>query len=310
MQTRPMCNICRTSDTRIMALLRSEIDGKEYSAAKCSRCGLVFAFPLPELSLDSLQSVYGEDYTEGQRKLSTSEQAIGVLRDATNRQMDVVEKYSRKGVALNVGAMSSAVRVLEERGWKLHIVEASCYAAETAHSLWGVDVTVSRIEDFECPPDTFDFIKLGYVIEHLADPRLAIRKLATMLKVDGVILVDTDNARGLKTQIEVTIRRLLGENLSANLVRKLTKKNLTKRYGRLIPPEHLYSFSAKNLTRLLEDAGFDIVEVRKPAWGDPTWFPLTDRTSFGIVERLFIKLDQIGAKFGFGEVIVVLAKKR
>jgi SAM-dependent methyltransferase len=309
-QSRAICNVCQSTNTQVVALLQSEIDGKEYSAVKCRQCGLVFAFPIPELSFDALQNVYGEGYTEGQRKISTSDQAIRALRDAVSRQMDIVERHVEKGVALNVGAMSDAIKVLEERGWKLRIVEVSSYAAETARRLWGFDVTVSRIEDFECSPATFDFIKLGHVIEHLADPRLAVQRLATLLKPGGVILIDTDNAYGLKTQIEVTIRRLLGENLSASLVQKLTKKNLRKRYGRLTPPEHLYCFSEKSLTKLLEDAGFEVVRVFKPAWGDPTWFPLTDQSGFSTIEKIFIRLDQIGARFGFGDVIAVLAKKR
>jgi crotonobetainyl-CoA:carnitine CoA-transferase CaiB-like acyl-CoA transferase len=64
------------------------------------------------------------------------------------------------------------------------------------------------------------------------------------------------------------------------------------------------------LTRLLEDTGFEIIKVFKPAWGDPTWFPLTNQREFGTVEKVFIKLDQIGAKFGLGDVIAVLARKR
>ena len=309
-QSRPICNVCQANNTRVMALLQSDIDGREYHAVKCNQCGLVFAFPIPELSFDALQGIYGDNYTEGQREISTSEQAIRALRDATSRQMDIVEQYVSKGVALNVGAMSSAIKVLEGRGWELHIVEVSDYAAETARRLWGFDVTVSRIEDFECPPETFDFIKLGHVIEHLADPRLAMLKLVTILKAGGVILIDTDNAHGLKTQIEITVRWLLGEGLSASLVRKLTKKNLRKRYGRVTPPEHLYCFSEKSLTKLLGDTGFEVIRVFKPAWGDPTWFPLTDQSGFSTFEKVFIKVDQIGARFGFGDVIAVLARKR
>jgi 2-polyprenyl-3-methyl-5-hydroxy-6-metoxy-1,4-benzoquinol methylase len=224
--------------------------------------------------------------------------------------MDIVEKYVTPGVALNVGAMSGAIAVLEDRGWKLRIVEVSGYAAETARKHWGFDVVVSRIEDFECPPETFNFIKLGHVIEHLRDPRLVLERLAAMLRPDGVILIDTDNADGLKTQVEVTVRRVLGENLSANLVMKLAHKNLRKRYGRLTPPEHLYSFSDKSLIALLEGAGFEVLEVFKPAWGDETWFPLADQSHFGSVERMFIKLDQIAAVFGRGDVIAVLSRKR
>jgi hypothetical protein len=64
-----------------------------------------------------------------------------------------------------------------------------------------------------------------------------------------------------------------------------------------------------SLTRVLSDAGLEIVQVFKPAWGDTTWFPLPDQSAFGLAERTFIKLDQLGAKFGCGEVIAILARK-
>lgn len=305
----PICNVCQSNNTQVVALLQSEIDHNKYSAVQCDQCSLIFAFPLPDLSFAALQNVYEDNYTEGQRGLSTDVQALSVLRDATSHQMDLVEKYTPKGTALNVGAMSEAIKVLEERGWQLRIVEVSSYAAETAHKLWGLNVTVSRIEDFECSPATFDFIKLGHVIEHLADPRFVMERLATLLKPGGVILIDTDNAYGLQARIEMAVRKLLGEKLSASLVKKLTKKNLRKRYGRLTPPEHLYGFSTKSLTRLLKDTGFEIIITVKPAWGDPTWFPLTSQNDFSLVERIFIKLDRVGAKFGLGNVIAVLARK-
>ena len=127
---------------------------------RCTACGLVFAFPLPELSLGALQDIYDEHYTEEQRQPLADSRGKEALRVATNRQMDIVERYVQKGRALNVGAMGGAIKVLEERGWELCVVEASEYAADTARRLWGLDVTVSRIEDYSCPPDTFDFIKL------------------------------------------------------------------------------------------------------------------------------------------------------
>jgi 2-polyprenyl-3-methyl-5-hydroxy-6-metoxy-1,4-benzoquinol methylase len=265
---------------------------------------------MPELSFGGLQDVYGADYTEDMREMSASEEALEVHRAATNRQMDIVERYVQKGEALNVGAMSGATKVLEERGWKLRLVEVSKYAAETARQRWGFDVTVSRIEDFDCPAQSFDFVRLGHVIEHLTDPKLTLRRIAAMLRPKGVLQVETDNAHGFRTQVEILVRRLLGERLSERLVRMLTRKNLRKRYGRLIPPVHLYSFSQQNLTQLLEDTGFEVIKVFKPAWGDPTWFPLPDESAFSPVERAFIRLDQLGARLGYGDVIAILARRR
>ena len=273
-------------------------------------CGVLFASPIPELSLESLQRIYGPEYTEDMMGLSAGDEALGVHRASINRQMDIVERYVEKGQALNVGAMGGAIKVLEERGWKLHLVDASTVASEIARERWDLDVTVSRLEDFDCPIGSFDFVRLGHVIEHLPDPKLALRKIAQMLRPGGVLQVETDNARGLRTQIEFLVRRVLGEPLSERLVRMLTRKNLRKRYGRLIPPVHLYSFSPGNLIRLLEDTGFEVIVLFKPAWGDPTWFPLTDQSAFSPVERAFIRLDQLGARFGLGDVIALLARKK
>ena len=275
----------------------------------CRDCHLVFAHPLPDLSFERLQDVYDADYTVSQREADAEAATSRLLRDATHRQMEIVERHVRKGSALNVGAMSSASAVLLERGWTLRVVEVSRYAAETARARWGFDVTISRIEDFEAPEGSFDFVKLGHVIEHLADPALVLRRVAAMLRRGGVLLIDTDNARGLRTQAELAARGILGETLATTLVRRLTGKNLRTRYGRLIPPVHLYCFSEKSMSRLLESAGLVVAEVYKPAWGDPTWFPLGDRSEMRMVERAFLALDQVGARFGRGEVLAMLARK-
>jgi polysaccharide biosynthesis protein PslH len=304
-----VCTLCGSRDVRILAILRSEVDSKEYRAVRCTRCELLFAHPLPDPSLDSIQELYGGEYTQEQRQPDRDPTALEVLRAATNRQMEIVERYVERGTALNVGAMSGATKILEERGWKLRHVDVSRHAAETARALWGFDVAVSRIEDFPAESGTFDFVKLGHVIEHLVDPRGAMENVARILKPGGVVLVDTDNAGGLRTWIEITIRRVLGEKAAAAFVRRFTGKDLGARYGRLIPPVHLHLFSESNLRRLLETAGFEVLEVRKPAWGDPTWFPLVGLRRLSLAERAFIKLDQIGAVFGRGDLLSVLARR-
>jgi SAM-dependent methyltransferase len=303
------CNVCHSAQCTVKASLQSEVDGREYFAVSCKNCGLIFAHPLPPSSFEMLQHIYDEEYTEGQRVVILDPKEDEALQVAVHHQMDIVEKYIAKGYALNVGAMSKSNIVLIERGWKLHVVEVSEYAAKTAHAQWNLDITLSRIEDYACPPNTYDFIKLGHVIEHLFDPRMVVERLGKMLKPGGILLIETDNAQGIKTRVEIGIREIFGDKRTANLVQKVMKKNLRKRYGRLTPPEHAYLFAQKNLARLLHSVGFSILEVFKPAWGDVTWFPLPNKDRFGLVEQGFIFIDQIGAKFGQGDVVVMLARK-
>ena len=309
--SQPVCTVCNSQDTQIVASLRSELDGNEYSAVRCSGCDLVFAYPIPELTTERLEEMYGQEYTAGQREIKGTPSEIEILRDAVHRQMDLVERHGRIGTALYVGAMGGEVKALEERGWKLRVIDVSSYAVETAREIWGLDAEVARVEEYECPPETFDLIKLGHVIEHLTDPKSALERLTAMLKPGGILLIDTDNGAGLRTWIEVGTRKILGEDLSANLVERLTRKNLRKRYGRLTPPEHLFVFSQRNLRRLLAGCGCEVLDEVSAAWGDPTWFPLGggDLAELGFMERAFIRADQIGARFGRGEVIAVLARK-
>jgi SAM-dependent methyltransferase len=235
---------------------------------------------------------------------------LEVLRDATSRQMEYVERYVPVGRALNVGAMSGATAVLSERGWKLHFVEVSRYAAESARARWGYDVTVTRLEDFQPAMEPFDFVKLGHVIEHIGNPRQALHSVVRALRPGGVMLLDTDNAKGLRTEVEGAIRGALGERNARALVRRVTGKNLEGRYGRLIPPVHVHIFSMASLRRLLDEAGFEIIKMRSPAWGNPTWFPLANLRTLSLAERAFVHLDQFGALLGRGELLSVLARKR
>jgi SAM-dependent methyltransferase len=303
------CRLCHGTRVRVAAKLTSEQDGRDYRALACRDCGFLFADPLPDLSFEALQTVYGAQYTGDQRVLDGDQASLEMARSAVHRQMDIVECYVSPGLALNVGAMAQAIHVVQDRGWRLKIVDASSYAAETARALWGIDVTVSRIEDYAIEGGAFDFVRMGHVIEHLADPALAMRNVARILRSGGVVLIDTDNSEGFRSRIESWIRRLVGEGSAARLVKMATGKELKKKYGRLIPPVHLNIFSERALRRVLEENGFEVLEVRKPAWGDRTWFPMETMDHLSLAEKAFIRVDQVGALFGRGEVLSILAKK-
>lgn len=305
-----VCNVCKESTGKRVATIVSDLDGATYDVMSCRNCGLQFVFPLPPLTLERLQEVYGAEYTTRMRRFDDSSEGYEVLRTATHRQMELVERYLSKGRALNVGAMGEASRVIAERGWALQIIEPSAYAAETARQLWGMEVVVTRIEDYQTAPESLDFVKLGHVIEHLQDPHAVLSRLSSFIRPGGGILIDTDNADSLKTRIENGARRLAGESVAAGLIHALTGKNLRKRYGGLRPPEHVYSFTETSLTRLLTATGFEPLMVVKPAWGNETWFPLANKTQFSRFEKVFIGIDQVGALFGAGNVLAVLARKR
>ena len=140
------CPVCQGYRIQIAARLQDS-QSEEYRALVCRTCGLLFAHPIPDVSFHSLQAIYGAEYTAEMHVLEDS-RLNSAIRAATDRQMDIVERYVRPGLALNVGAMNGVIKLLEQRGWRLQIVEVSAHAAEIARELWGLNVTVSRIEDY------------------------------------------------------------------------------------------------------------------------------------------------------------------
>ena len=296
------CNICRDSRCAEVAGLRSDLDGEYYRVMKCERCGLLYVDPLPDLSPENLRKIYGDTYVEKVYPLSEDR----LLEDALGRQMAIVEQYGTIGDVLNVGAMSGECRILTDRGWRLHIVEASAHAAERARERWGVEITVSKIEDYSVPPGSYDFIKLGHVIEHLGDPSTTVAHLHGMLRAGGLILIDTDNAEGLETRVEASLMGLMRRDRVRRIAEKLAGKKYNLRSGRLTPPVHLYTFTMKSLVSLVRQCGFEVVATFNASWGDPTWFPLSKRS---VIETLFLGIDHIGAMLGRGNVIAVLARK-
>src|SRR5262245_48097781 len=113
------CKVCGSTDLRVMASLTSERDGRTYEAIRCRRCRLMFAHPIPEFEFEQLQGVYDDFYMAAQRESSVDEAWLQAMRDATERQMELAERYVRPGRALNIGSTNRAMDVLTRRGWKV-----------------------------------------------------------------------------------------------------------------------------------------------------------------------------------------------
>lgn len=297
------CNICKAGHCTKLVEFTSDLDKESYSVMKCSSCGLLFLNPIPVLTPEKLTQIYGEEYAETVYPDGYYVQ----LEGAVNKQMEIIEKHVKVGKALNIGAMGEEVKSIKKRGWNLTIVDASKYAVERTRKRGDADeVYHSKIEDFSYTPESFDFIKFGHIIEHLVDPAEALKKLWTMLRPGGVILIDTDNADGLETKVEEAIMGPMRISVIRELAENLVGKKYNLRYGRLTPPVHLYTFTLKSLSFIVEKCGFKVLETFNASWGDPIWFPLYNKS---LVEKVFIGIDKLGVKFGKGNVIAVLAQK-
>jgi ubiquinone/menaquinone biosynthesis C-methylase UbiE len=99
------------------------------------------------------------------------------------------------------------------------------------------ELHVARIESLKFAAGTFDVIHSCHTIEHLAHPSRVLKDHARILKSGGLLLLDAPNIA--LTQAEDIVEEWFVD-------------------------KHLYHFSARTLTRMVEAAGFEIIEAPDP----------------------------------------------
>ena len=148
---------------------------------------------------------------------------------------------NRKGMMLGEGA---GVLILEEmelakkRSWKVQGIEFSEYAAKKAREK-GLNVKTGTLEKADFNDNSFSLITFWDVVEHLSNPKVTLSSAYRILKKDGVIAINTPDA--------------------GSFIAKL----LNRGWYSMVPPEHLFLFNQKNLSRLLKEIGFEILFVGK-----------------------------------------------
>lgn len=241
------------------------------------------------------------------------EEKVAFMAQEARRQRLEITRLTgiEQGAILDIGCSDGRyLKEFQNAGWRVAGVEISEYAARLAQErLAGAPIYTLPLEEVELEPEQFDVIRLKHCIEHLPQPRELLMRVGSLLRKGGYVVLDTDNAEGLRSRLENAIRNIFGRTLTRSIVKGLTGKDLDTRYGRLSPPIHLYTFNLNNLTRLLAEAGLKVEYALRPAQGHPIWFPQMHRYRCNPAEALFRLVDDLGGRFDRGEALVVFARR-
>jgi SAM-dependent methyltransferase len=213
-----------------------------FKAVKCPSCGLVYI--TPRLLSSSIMELYGPTYWKSDRAKDYG--YTDYLTDAplylnTYRMRSrVIDAYKREpGRVLDVGcAAGFFLKVMDEKGWETQGIEISDDVAEYARKELGLEGVLTGDTSLLAvmPRNYFDVISFWDVVEHLEDPRAALRAAHSLLKDDGILIVETQN-------VESAFAHLLGKN-----------------WQHYKHEEHLYHFSPRTIRMLLDQAGYHVVE--------------------------------------------------
>ena len=228
------CNLCGSS-THVP--FRPE-NGR--GLVQCQNCGLVYVSPRPDSN--ELYALYGESYfrnddsgTVGYTNYLNDESNI---RKSFNRRLERLERFVQVGRVLDVGcATGFFLAQAQERGWQVQGLDVSHFAIEYAKNRFGFDVQRGSLLELDYPPNSYDLITMWDVIEHVPDPKRYVQRIAELLKPGGVFALATPDIDSIPARL--TGKRWIGYKLSE---------------------EHVYYFSLRTLTRMLDEVGMDVID--------------------------------------------------
>lgn len=149
--------------------------------------------------------------------------------------LSLIAKHKKQGKMLDIGCGPGLfLDEAKKQGWSVQGVDLSGWAKEHAKKNFGIEVLQGTLHDARFPDRNFDGIVMNDVIEHLEDPKSALKEIWRVLKNDGILYVSTPD-------IESFLSRLLR----------------AKWWG--INKYHLFYFSRKTLEKMFQEAGLKSV---------------------------------------------------
>jgi 2-polyprenyl-3-methyl-5-hydroxy-6-metoxy-1,4-benzoquinol methylase len=198
----------------------------------CRDCGL--AQSKPPVGIEEIEELYRD--VEDPEYFASEQERRESFRNALER----LEAQSPRGRLLEIG--SSVGLFLDEArraGWEVYGIEPSRWAAESTRAR-GLSVFNGTLEEFVPEGGPFDAVVSWDVWEHLEDPIAALSRAYDLLKPGGLFVFTTVNLGGLG--------------------RKLFRGRWPW-FMRM----HLHYFTQESLTRMVREAGFEVLATSTEA---------------------------------------------
>jgi SAM-dependent methyltransferase len=245
------CPACRGERHTVLGIRggAAHVDGKGEPATivRCRSCHLVYTRP----TLLPIGNPYAGhapgDYFHSHETSQRFDMGVAIARQATRH-------LGRVGTLLEVGCgQGGLLRGARTVGFDVRGVEMTPgFAAQAPADL---PIEVAPLEQAETLKRTFDVIVLAAILEHVYDPILCLDRVREALVPGGLVFIDVPNECSLWSKVGNAYMRMRGRRWAVNL-------------SPTFPPYHVIGFCPRSLTRLLDQCGFDTVELIVHRWGN------------------------------------------
>lgn len=181
------CPVCNSADLRPTSAILLE-----GPLLKCPSCEHFLSSCTPKQHEDALWKWDTASGTNPDPKSVARYRKVAARRLKTSIRL--LKTDSQRPHLLDVGCSSgSLLSVAANMGLAVSGVEPATVAAEAAKNA-GFDVHAGYLHEAAYPDGHFDIVTLFEIVEHLSDPSALIAECRRVLKVGGILVINTPNA--------------------------------------------------------------------------------------------------------------------
>jgi SAM-dependent methyltransferase len=274
------CPFCGSAEYSIYERFGSEL---QFTYVLCRHCSLVYESPRPRYDQHFIDAAYASYYQfseniELEHDTNIQHSAVNMFEEEVKNLL----KYdTRRSNVLDIGSAMGTFLFAAKPYYKKAIgLDVSEQMARFAEKSTGATIYLQQFNDFDYP-EKFSLIHMSHVIEHIPNPVEWLRKAATMLEDDGVLVINVPN------------KYALGFRMQHFFYKAGLKKQFSSTWNdpaRI--PDHLYEPNVKSMLMLLEANHFEVLDYFSYSRKDP----VSNRSVF---TKLLNRKLHIGSNLSF-----------
>ena len=214
-----------------------------FEISLCRNCGHIYTSVRPDYNT-LFSKFYPDDYLcyGGKSGVAGLMDRIRMEGQAAQRAEMIKKFVGQKSLVklLEVGcATGEFIKTCRQRfGWEVAGIEPNRQLSD-ALNREGYHVVPSKLEDAEIPAEQYDVVSLFNVLEHLWDSVYSLKRINRLLKPGGLVVVEIPDFDSP------------------------SRKRFGKYWFLYHLPRHLSHFTKKSLTSLMNECGFEKVDILK-----------------------------------------------
>lgn len=256
------------------------IPGRSFRLVKCKSCHLIY---LDEpIDKDWLSEIDSKEFHGSTAPLLSGSYHF-IMDILMNMRVKKIDKAKKGTSIIDVGCGNGMFLMkMFKRGWDCYGLDISPYAFGSAPMKERIRLFCSDIRTADLPENYFDVATFWQSFEHICEPVRVLNKARSILKDGGVLFISAPNIESFEAKI--SMKRWIGMEL----------------------PTHLYQYSPKTITLLLEKAGFRIISIKKNSLEYN--FPFFALTVFNALGGEFNLLHKLFKRYKAKERVSILLR--